>query len=112
MKKNLIFGSAMLVIGIMLSLLKVTGMGAHIAISIVGVFVLAAFTAVTKKTWKIPALEIAMRAFYGIALITGIVVMNVSGLVAVAVVHKVACALFLALLVASSVINALSMKKD
>lgn len=94
----MIFAPAMLLIGIALFLLRATGMTAHIAISVVGIMVLAAYTVATKKEWKIPALEILMRVCYGIALITGIVIMNVHGVAVLAVVHKVSAALFVALL--------------
>ena len=99
MKKDLIFAPVLLVIGALLALLKVTGMTAHIAISIVGVLVLIAYAVATKKEWKIPALEVIMRVFYGIALITGIVIMNVHGIAALAIVHKVSAVLFRALLI-------------
>lgn len=99
MKKDLIFAPAMLVIGIVLFLLRATGMTAHIVVSVIGVLVLIAYAVLTRKEWKIPALEIIMRVFYGIALITGIVIMNVHGIVALAVVHKVSAVLFLVLLV-------------
>ena len=99
MKKDMIFAPAMLLVGILLGLLKVTGLTAHIAISVVGILVLGAYTAATKKEWEIPALEVAMRIFYGIALITGVVVMKATGVVAVAIVHKVCAALFVVLLV-------------
>ena len=98
MKKDLIFAPILLAIGVLLFLLRVTGMTAHIAVSVIGIVVLAAYTVTTKKTWKIPALEILMRAFYGIALITGIVIMNVHGIVALAIVHKACAALFVILL--------------
>ena len=99
MKKDLIFAPAMLVIGILLFLLRATGMTAHIVVSVIGVLVLIAYAVLTRKEWKIPALEIIMRVFYGIALITGIVIMNVHGIVVLAVVHKVSAVLFLVLLV-------------
>ena len=99
MKKDMIFTPILLLIAIGLALLKTTGLGAHIAISVVGVIVLAVYTAATKKQWQIPALEILMRASYGIALITGIVVMNVSGIAAVGIAHRVFAALFVVLLV-------------
>ena len=98
MKKDLIFAPILLAVGILLFLLRVTGMTAHIAVSVIGIVVLAAYTVTTKKTWKIPALEILMRAFYGIALITGIIIMNVHGIVALAIVHKACAALFVILL--------------
>ena len=105
MKKNVVFSVLILIVGVFLFLLRYTGMAAHIVISIVGIMVLGAYTAATRKSWKIPALEILMRAFYGIALITGIVLMNVSGIAALAIVHKASCALFAALLVVLLVIK-------
>ena len=98
MKKDMIFAPAMLLIGILLFLLRVTGMTAHIAISVVGILVLAVYTSATRKEWKTPALEIPMRAFYAIALITGIVV-KATGIAALAIVHKASAALFVVLLV-------------
>ena len=99
MKKDLIFTPAILLIGVLLFLLRATGMTSHIAISVVGILVLIAYTVLTKKDWKIPALEIIMRAFYGVALITGIVILNVHGIAALAVIHKVSAVLFMALII-------------
>lgn len=110
MKKELIFAPVMLLIGILLFLLKATGMTAHIAISVAGILVLAAYTILTKQEWKIPALEILMRACYGIALITGIVIMNVSGIAALAIVHKLCAALFVLLLIVLFVHKSLKMR--
>ena len=98
MKKDLIFAPALIVVAILLFLLKATGMTAHIAVSVVGIALLIAYSVLTKKSWKIPALEIIMRAFYGIALITGVVVMNVYGIAALAVVHKISGVLFVVVL--------------
>ena len=111
MKKDLIFAPVMLLVGAALFLLRFTGMSAHIAISVVGILVLVAYTVATKKEWKIPALEIIMRAFYGIALITGIVIMNVHGIVALAIIHKVSAVLFLALLIVLLTYKAFPKKK-
>ena len=94
MKKDLIFGPALILVAVALFLLKLTGMTAHIAISIVGLALLVVYAVLTKKEWKIPALEIIMRVFYGIALISGIVIMNVHGIAAIAVVHKISAVLF------------------
>ena len=112
MKKDLIFAPILLLVGVALCLLKLTGMTAHIAISVVGIVALAVYTALTVKTWKIPALEIAMRAFYGIALITGVVIMNVDGLAALAIVHKVSAVVFMALIVVVLVSKAALNKKN
>ena len=94
MKRDFIFAPILLAIGVALFLLKFTGMPVHIAISVVGILALAAYTVLTKKEWKIPALEIIMRACYGIALITGIVLKCAGSIAALAIVHKVSAALF------------------
>ena len=111
MKKDLIFAPILLVIGILLFLLRATGMTAHIAISVIGVLVLIVYAVLTRKEWKIPALEIIMRAFYGIALITGIVIMNVHGVAALAIIHKVSAALFVVALVVLFVHKLMKTKK-
>lgn len=98
MKKDFIFAPVMLLIAVLLFLLRATGMTAHVAISVVGILVLAAYTAATRKDWKMPALEVLMRACYGVALITGIVLMKVHGVAALSIVHKVGAALFVVLL--------------
>ena len=98
MKKDLIFAPIMLVIGFLLFLFKFTGTPLHIVLSVVGVAVLVVYAVLTRKEWKIPALEIAMRAFYGVALITGIVAMGVKDVLAIAIIHKVFAGLFAAAL--------------
>ena len=98
MKKDLIFVPILLVVAILLGLLKVTGMPVHIAISIVGVVALVVYTVLTKKDWKIPAFEIAMRASYGVALITGIV-LKIVFVAALGIVHKIFAAAFIVLLI-------------
>ena len=99
MKKDFIFAPIILVIGVALFMLRATGMTAHMAISVVGVLVLIAYTVLTKKDWKFPALEIIMRVFYGIALITGIVIMNIHGIAVLSIIHKVSAVLFLFLMI-------------
>ena len=111
MKKDLIFTPALLIVGIVLFLLKATGMAAHIAVSVIGVLLLVAYAVLAKKEWKIPALEIAMRVFYGIALISGIVIMNVTGVAALAILHKIFAALFVVLLVVLFVHKLIAAKK-
>ena len=112
MKKDLIFAPIMLLIGAALCMLRWTGMPVHIAISVVGVLVLIVYSILTKKEWKIPALEIVMRACYGIALITGVVLMKVSGVAPLGVAHRVFCVLFLALLIVLLASKAFAQKKD
>lgn len=98
MKKDFIFAPTLLVVGILLCLLKATGMPVHIAVSVIGVVVLVLYTVSTKKEWKIIPLEIIMRASYGIALITGIII-KISYIFVVAIIHKIFAVLFVVLLV-------------
>ena len=77
----------------------------------VGVLALIVYTVVTKKEWKIPALEVIMRLFYGIALITGVVMMNVHGVAALSVIHKASAALFMVLTVVLFIHKAVANKK-
>ena len=111
MKKDLVFAPIMLAIGILLFLLRATGMVAHIAISVIGILVLIAYAVLTKKNWNFPAFEIIMRALYGIALITGIVIMNVHGISALAIIHKASAVLFMALTIVLLVHKAATNKK-
>ena len=111
MKKDLIFAPVLLVIGAFLFLLRTTGMTAHIAISVVGIAVLIAYTVLTKKEWKLPALEIGMRVCYGIALITGIAIKIVHGIAVLAIIHKASAALFMALIIVLLVCKVATSKK-
>ena len=88
MKKDLIFAPILFVVSTLLALLKETGMTAHIIISVVGVIVLVAYSVLTKKQWKILPLEIGMRACYGIALLTGIV-LKIKYIAIIGLLHKI-----------------------
>ena len=112
MKKDLIFAPILLIVGVLLFLLKMTGIAVHIALSVVGLAALGVYAVLTKKEWKLPVLEIIMRAFYAIALITGIVIMNIYGIAALAIIHKVSAALFLLSLAALIAHKAFSERKD
>ena len=94
MKKNISFLIPMLLVVVALFLLRATGLTAHIVVSVIGLVLLVSYTIATKKEWRNPALEIAMRVFYAIALITGVVLMNVHGVAAVSMIHKVSAVLF------------------
>ena len=98
MKKNILFLIPMLLVVVALFLLRATGMTAHIAVSVVGLVLLIAYTVATKKEWRNPALEILQRVCYGIALITGVVLMNVHGIAAISIIHKVSAVLFVIIL--------------
>ena len=110
MKKDFIFAPIMLVIGAALFMLKATGMPVHIAVSVVGVAVLVVYTVLTKKDWKIPALEIIMRAAYGVALITGIV-LKISYAMPVAIAHKACAVLFFVMMIVLLVTKIAAKKK-
>ena len=91
--KDLIFAIPMILIAVALCMLRFTGMTAHIVLSVVGVACLVAYAVVTKKDWKLPVLEIVMRALYAVALITGILIMNIHGIPALSIVHKLSAVL-------------------
>ena len=112
MKKDFIFTSLLLTFGALLFMLKAVGMTAHIVVSILGIAVLIAYTVTTKKDWKIPALEVITRAFYGIAIITGIIILNVHGIVALSIIHKASATLFLIGLVVLFVQKLLAQKEQ
>ena len=99
MKKDLMFSIPLLLIGALLFLLRMTGMTAHIILSVIGLVLLVVYAIATKKEWKLPVLEILMRVFYAVALISGIVIMNVHGIPALSIVHKAGAALFAVLLI-------------
>ena len=99
MKKNVLFSVLILAVSVVLFLLKATGMAAHIALSVIGLALLVVYAVKTKKEWKKPALEILCRVFYAVALITGVVVLKVSGAAVLAIVHKASAAIFTVLFV-------------
>ena len=111
MKKDFIFAPIMLLVGILLFMLRATGMTAHIIISVAGVVVLVAYAVLTKKEWKIPALEILMRVCYGVALVSGIVIKQVHGIAALPIVHKAGAAAFVVLLIVLFVHKLVTAKK-
>ena len=99
MKKNILFLIPMLLVVVALFLLRATGMKGHIAVSVIGLVLLIAYTIATKKEWKKPALEILQRVCYGIALITGALLMNVHGIATISIIHKISAVLFVILLI-------------
>ena len=98
MNKNRIFLAAMLVVALLLFLLRMTGMTAHILVSLLGLAVMIPFTLKTRKEWKIPALEVLMRVMYLVAIVTGGALMKIHGVAALGMVHKIGAALFAVLL--------------
>ena len=103
MKKNLLFVIPMIIVAVLLFMLRTTGMKVHIAISVIGLLILVAYALATKKDWKCPALEILHRVCYAIALITGVVIMNVHGIAAVSVIHKISAVFFVILLACAEI---------
>ena len=98
MNKNRIFLISMAVASLLLFLLRMTGLTVHIGVSIAGLAVMIPLTLQTRKEWKIPALEVIMRAMYLVAIVTGGILMKVYGVAALGVVHKISAALFVVLL--------------
>ena len=111
MKKDLIFAPLLFVVSILLCLLKFTGIIGHIVISVVGFLLLGAYTVTTIKNWKLKPIEALMRASYGVALITGIVIAIIKGLTVVIIVHNVAASLFAVLLLVLFIYKLLTRKK-
>lgn len=111
MKKELIFSPILLVIGMLLCLLKVTGMTIHIVISIIGVIFLIIYTVLTKKDWKILALEIIMRLSYGVALISGIVI-KVKYIAILGIFHKIFAILFVLMFIVLFIHKLIMSKKN
>ena len=107
MKKNILFLIPMLLVVVALFLLRATGMKVHIAVSVIGLVLLIAYTIATKKEWKKPALEILQRVCYGIALITGALLMNVHGIAAISIIHKISAVLFVFLLICAEIHKAI-----
>ena len=94
MKKDLFFAIPMVVISILLFMLRLTHLPVHIVLSVLGVGILVAHAIIMKKEWKLPKFEIALRVVFGIAFVTGIVVMNVHGVLAFSIIHKASAVLF------------------
>ena len=107
MIKNIIFVVLMAVVSVLLSMLEMTGMAVHIAISVVGLILLVVYALTTKKTWKCPALEVIGRVFYAIALITGVVIMNVHGIVALNIIHRACATLFVVIFAVTEIHKAI-----
>ena len=103
MKKNLLFFIPMLIISVLLFLLHMTGMPIHMIVSVIGLLVLVVSAVKTKKEWTCPLIEIIERVFYAIALITGIVIINVRGVEVVSVIHKISAVAFVLLLIVNAI---------
>ena len=103
MKKNILFSALILLVGVLLFLLKVTRMPAHIGLSVVGLALLVVYTILTKKEWRMPVLEILLRVFYAAALISGVVMMKVHGMLSISIGHKVCAVLFVLMFIVVSV---------
>lgn len=65
---------------------------------LIGLAVMIPLTRKTKSDWKIPALEIIMRAMYLVAIVSGGMLMKLHGIAALGSVHKISAVAFLALL--------------
>ena len=103
MKKNLLFLIPMIIVAALLFMLRTTGMKAHIIVSVIGLLILVAYALATKKMWKCPVLEILQRICYAVALITGVVLMNIHGLTVISIIHKIGAVLFAIILIATEI---------
>ena len=106
MKKNVLL-IAVVILAALLFMFRLTGFPVHIGVSVIGLVVLIAYTVATKKSWKLPALEILYRICYAVALISGIVLMNVHGIIGVSIAHKISAALFAVLFVVTEIHKAI-----
>lgn len=98
MNKNGRFLIAMVVVTLLLFLLRMTGLAAHIIVSLLGLAIMIPFTLKTKNEWTKAPLEILMRVMYLVAIVTGGALMKVYGVAVLGLVHKIGAALFLVLL--------------
>lgn len=98
MNKNRVFLISMLLVSVLLFLLRLTGLIPHIIVSVIGLVIMIPLTIKTKSDWKIPALEIIMRAMYVVAIVSGGMLMKLHGVAALGIVHKISAAIFLLLL--------------
>ena len=98
MTKNRTFLLSMAVVSVLLFMLRMTGLTAHIIVSVAGLAIMIPLTLATRKEWKIPALEVIMRVMYFVAIVTGGILMKVHGVAALGMVHKISAALFAVLL--------------
>lgn len=100
MNKNRFFLISMIAVSVLLFLLRMTGLMAHIAVSVAGLAIMIPITLATRKEWKIPALEVIMRVMYLVAIVTGGALMKVHGVAALGIVHKIGAVAFVVLLLA------------
>jgi hypothetical protein len=98
MNTNGRFLLAMAVVTLLLFLLRMTGLAAHIIVSLLGLAIMIPFTLKTKNEWTKAPLEILMRVMYLVAIVTGGALMKVYGVAVLGLVHKIGAALFLVLL--------------
>lgn len=98
MNKDRIFLISMIAVSLLLFLLRMTGLTAHIIVSVLGLAIMIPFTLKTKSEWTKTPLEILMRAMYLIAIVTGGALMKVHGIAVLGMTHKIGAALFLILL--------------
>jgi hypothetical protein len=103
MKKKLLFLIPMIIVAVLLFMLRATGMTAHIAVSVVGLVLLIAYTVATKKEWKNSALEILQRVCYAVALISGIALKGGCTFAAMPMAHKISAVLFVVLFAAAEI---------
>ena len=113
MNKHLVFTLSMLVGSILLFLLRLTKMPIHIAVSVLMLAGIILFTVKTAKKWgkKEKIAQIAMRLCFGLALLSGILLMTPIAFAALGIIHKLCAVLFVILLIAANVKKAFVKEK-
>ncbi len=105
MNKRLILFIGAVLTCVALFLLRFTTMTGHIAISVAATIVLIFYTAVDKKSWKIPVLEYVARISFGIAMISGVVMKAGVYNSGISVAHKITAVLYLLLIIIAFTVN-------
>lgn len=103
-------------VSILLFLLKFTGMNIHIFLGIAGLILTIVYTLMIKKDFKeytktSVVIEVLMRVFYAIALISGFLLKIIEVKLIVAKVHKIAAVIFSILLLITSIKKLMAKKQ-
>lgn len=96
--KNKLFLPLMLLVSIALFLFRLTGLPAHVAVSVIGAVIMIAFAVMMRGESKKPVLDIIVRVLFALAFVSGVLVMRIHGVLALAIAHKVFAALFVVML--------------
>lgn len=104
-KKDSIFTALLLVIAALLFLLRVTGMGAHIAISVAGLAIIVISAVFKKGNGEKAVYKLLKFVLYAVAFVSGVLCMKFHGVAPIAIAHKISAVLFTALIVLTLIKN-------